>query len=167
MKKRLIPLKKVNIKYLIYFGLVILCGIFYLLSETLNKIDEKAKKEVFSLKRDIGDLKNFEVYIKKLDTFIKEKQIKKISKSQAKNILISTTDFLVKNLDAQVLQGISQEEDYYYTTLKIENKITPKIKNFLDKAFNSLSPIYSFENFQINNNQITMVFKIIQPFSED
>ncbi len=166
MKKILYAVKR-NSRYVVYFLLVIVCGVSFIFFEILKKIDYKAQREIISLRREINELKDFEVYIKQLDNFIKEKQLREIKKTQAKEIVLSTVDFFVRRFDAKVINGLTQENNLFSAKLKLEHKLSPQIKDLLDEMLNSFMPIYSFEEFKLENNKVHLRFSIVQPFIEE
>ncbi|NPA54702.1 MAG: hypothetical protein GXO21_08580 [Aquificae bacterium] len=155
------------IKYIIYFGLVLSCGIFYIFFDFIKRIDSKTQKEIITLREELKDLKEIKEYLSQLNTFIKEKDIKQIKESQAHSIIINTVDTILKNFDAVVVDGLSKRKNHYYIKLKITQKITPELKNFIEKTFTSNRPIYSYEELKIENNQLSTIIELIQPFVED
>ncbi|WP_457641187.1 hypothetical protein [Persephonella sp.] len=159
-----------NRKYLFYLSLSILSSfmiiIYIFLTETINYL-EKKKGEIINLS---ARLENLSINIDKIIEFKKEHDIKPVTKSEAKNILIKTIDTFKSKFGANIVQEITDRNKTL--TLKLSFTYHPsksiellQLVNWMEK---NIYPVIRIEKFSIKNTDngtvVDITAQLIQPY---
>ncbi len=152
--------------YLVLSVFLLLCiSVFF----SLSRLEKETNQEIVQLRQNKAKLHRLKQYVINLDRFIKEKNLKRLSREEAYKILTQSVDNLIRKYQARVETNIQQNGQMILVKMKIDSPLDNRIIEFLEEIYYSFSPIFRFENWQIStkNRTVQLSVQLIQPFRED
>ncbi len=162
----LIRLYKQYVIYIILSFFLLISMSIYL---SIDRLEKDTQQEIIQLNKRKSELSKLKIYVSKLDSFVKEKNIKKINKREAYKILTKRVDNFVQIYGAKVETNLVEEPGRLFLTLKIIGDLDSNILELLKSMYYSFLPVYQFGSWSINrrNNTVQITVQLIQPFSEE
>jgi len=136
---------------------------------SIDKLEKDTQQEIIQLNKRKSELSKLKIYALKLDSFVKEKSIKKINKKEAYRILVKSVDDFVQIYGAKVETNLVEEPGRLFLTLKINSNLDLNILELLKNMYYSFLPVYQFGSWSIDrkNNTVQIKVQLIQPFGEE
>ncbi len=162
----LIRLYKQYVIYIILSFFLLISVSIYL---SIDRLEKDTQQEIIQLNKRKSELSKLKIYASKLDSFVKEKNIKKINKREAYKVLTKRVDDFVQIYGAKVETNLVEEPGRLFLTLKITGNLDSNILELLKSMHYSFLPVYQFGSWSIDkkNNTVQITVQLIQPFSEE
>ncbi|MBK3331625.1 hypothetical protein GWK41_00930 [Persephonella atlantica] len=140
-------------KYVMYLFAVVFSVLMLEVYGSFSELNQNMRDKKDQLHLALLDLKKKKKDIVKLKEEVSRLEIRPLSREEALEKILESTEYFVKMYDARITQPLSEKGNTYTITVSFEYypESSEELIQFLNKLYNQISPQIVIKRFRLDN----------------